>query len=353
MERGKCTTAYSRQLTEVQVRCYHTSNLTSETNESTFPPTSVMLRKSLQWVSTISSLGVVSLAAQLTGCTLLNDKDGISEGPPADNSYSTSGCDKCSALEECFKAERCVAKLVAVLPGYSIDATEVTRSQYSAWLAGNPLESSQSERCKNNRFALDTTCMKGSRVCQKNCDHHPQPCVDWCDAVAYCKAIGRRLCGKIDGGPLSSDVTLRESREPTKSQWFNVCSSGDGTDRSFPYGKEAELTYCNCGNNPTTGCESGACTTVPVGSLTTCASSENGYSGIYDLIGNLHEWEDSCWLEGQTFRCDLRGGSFAYGNVSPPDLPITGCTCDYVANNPLNAIDTASDAIGFRCCSDP
>jgi hypothetical protein len=54
-----------------------------------------------------------------------------------------------------------------------------------------------------------------------------QVCVDWCDAHAYCKPVGKRLCGKIGGGPnLYADYASASS-----SEWYRACSSGG----SFTY----------------------------------------------------------------------------------------------------------------------
>jgi Sulfatase-modifying factor enzyme 1 len=33
-----------------------------------------------------------------------------------------------------------------------------------------------------------------------NAPANPVACVDWCDAFAYCRSIGKRLCGAFGGG---------------------------------------------------------------------------------------------------------------------------------------------------------
>ncbi len=155
-------------------------------------------------------------------------------------------------------------------------------------------------------------------------------CVDWCDAYAYCQAVGKRLCGKIGGGMNNYDDYANAST----SQWYAACSSGGTND--YPYGDPYSGTTCN-------GSGAGHWTTVPVASMSGCQSSVSGYTGVYDLSGNVLEWEDSC--DGNTGKldlCRLRGGSFYYSGL---DL-----RCDY---DNYDYRDFQNVAFGFRCCSSP
>jgi len=211
---------------------------------------------------------------------------------------------------------------------YCVDSTEVTRAQYDAWLATNPAGADQAAECAwNSDFSPSSGCMSALSVCQGPCSNHPQVCVDWCDASAYCKGVGKRLCGAQAGG-----ANAWNDFAATSSQWFNACSSAN--QNAFPYGATYDPQVCN-------GKEKGLATTASAGSLTGCTSAVSGFSGLLDMSGNVWEWEDSCnGSAGDSDTCRIRGGSFV---SYEPSL-----RCD-VAN--MGARSNASYAIGFRCCS--
>lgn len=215
---------------------------------------------------------------------------------------------------------------------YGIDKTEVARSQYEAWLATNPVTSGQPVYCSwNIDFAPDATCLEGYYACKSDCTDHPQICVDWCDAYGYCRSVGKRLCGRIGG----QSTSWAGFADPSESQWYNACSSG-GVN-TFPYGYGGySPDLCNGGN------EIGE--TVEVGSLAACESSVPGYSGVYDMSGNVWEWEDCCEGTGPSDDCRIRGGGFRSDFYD-------GLPCDSHYNGSRDA--NLSPEIGFRCCSDP
>ena len=80
--------------------------------------------------------------------------------------------------------------------------------------------------------------------------------------------------------------------------------------------------------------------TVAVGTLSTCQSSVPGYRGVYDLSGNVWEWEDSCNGPGPSASCRIRGSAFLAGFI------YLRCNGDY-----SRLRDFTGDATGFRCCS--
>jgi sulfatase modifying factor 1 len=152
-----------------------------------------------------------------------------------------------------------------------------------------------------------------------------------CKAGEECCSLGgnhtQRLCGKIGGGSNGFD----DYADATKSQWFNACTSGG--QNVYPYGDAYSSSVCN-------GDGSG---TVPVGSEIGCQSSASGYAGVYDLSGNVWEWEDSCSANsGSSDHCRFRGGSFDY-------FYGVGLDCDSVDGS--GARGDRGYFSGVRCCA--
>jgi formylglycine-generating enzyme len=219
--------------------------------------------------------------------------------------------------------------MVRLPEGYCIDRTEVTRVQYEAWLATNPTTAGQDSRCAwNTTFTPPAWC--AAVACQgADCGGHPQTCVDWCDAYAYCKAVGKRLCGARAGGPVEFDDGYADANQ---SQWFNACSSGGA--QAFPYGDTYDKTRCN-------GSDSGLAKTAPTGSLVGCQSAVPAYGSVFDLSGNVDEWEDACnGAAGPTDKCRLRGGSYGTYYLG------MDCNQDFSLRR-----DLITQTQGIRCCS--
>jgi formylglycine-generating enzyme len=219
--------------------------------------------------------------------------------------------------------------MVRLPGGYCIDRTEVTRSQYETWLATNPTTAGQDSRCDwNTTFTPPAWC--AAVACQgADCGAHPQACVDWCDAFAYCKAVGKRLCGARSGGPVEYGGGYADS---SQSQWYNACTSGGV--QVFPYGDTYEKARCN-------GSDSGLAMTTAAGSLAGCQSPAASYGGVFDLSGNLNEWEDACdGATGNENKCRLRGGSYDTYHLG------MDCNQDFSLRR-----DAITQAQGIRCCS--
>lgn len=203
-----------------------------------------------------------------------------------------------------------------------IDPTEVTRSAYDAWLSTNPLSHGQPSYCSWNTDFTPSCSWPPS-----DSGDYPVVCVDWCDAYAYCRAVGRRLCGNLGG----EAAPFNSPGDANQSQWYRACSSNGKF--AYPYGDTYSETGCNTS-------DAGRGTAAPVGSFAACHSSEPGYEGVLDLIGNVAEWEDSCdATTGDLDVCLLRGGSFRMGG--------NAFTCDF----PISSGRSSSLSwVGFRCC---
>lgn len=219
---------------------------------------------------------------------------------------------------------------------YGIDSTEVTRAQYIKFV--NEMEGNlggQSPECESN-----ATFVPGADWPFADRPNLPVAFVDWCDAFAYCKWAGKRLCGKIGGGANA----WGDYANASMSQWFNACSGGGA--HNYPYGGNPQTNAVdgydgqNCN-----GYDRGAGQTMPVATSPDCVSTESGYAGVYDLSGNLWEWEDSCnGTTGSGDACHLRGGSF---NNKPDNMR---CAHDSGVKYPRSM---SNANFGFRCCSDP
>jgi formylglycine-generating enzyme required for sulfatase activity len=206
---------------------------------------------------------------------------------------------------------------------YCIDSTEVTNHQYATFLANrDPSTDKQPDVCAWNTSYVpsqDWPVAAGR-------DNQPVAYVDWCDAFAFCRWAGKRMCGKIGGGALTFD----QFDNPTDSQWYRACSKS-GAYR-FPYGQDYDSQACNIAaagiNHP-----------VDVKELPGC---QGGYPGIYDMVGNVEEWEDGCTGQtGAQDTCRSRGLSFKYGQATD------GCALDDSDTRSATYPD-----LGIRCCGE-
>ena len=247
-------------------------------------------------------------------------------------------CGCTGSLETLDSTGRCVAKMVVItapssMQNYSIDVTEVTKTQYDLWLATNPaLPASTDASCGY----VTSYAEQGTGYTGTDAGHHPVRYVDWCDAYAYCKGVGKRLCGAIGGGSVDYSAGYKDA---TQSQWYRACSFAGAN--TYPYGNTYQATYCN-------GSDYGAGQTVAVGSLASCVTPTTDFAGVYDLSGNVDEWEDSCNGSGQSASCHLHGGAFE-GNSSTNDY--LTCGDDIYAGRYIARSNVLYGVVGFRCCS--
>jgi hypothetical protein len=214
----------------------------------------------------------------------------------------------------------CPSGMVAVTPAtgplFCVDAHEVTNQQYGAFLPGPSVST------------LPPVCIwKGGYHPAGATPNLPAANVDWCDAYAYCQSQGKRLCGQIGG--LSNPIA--SFADATKSQWYDACTNGGAN--TYPYGATYGATTCN-------GAGYGAGAAIAVGQATQCIG---GVPGLFDMSGNVSEWEDSCDSAGagtaQNDNCRARGGAFS---SQPADLQCNA--------NLTYARSTTDASVGFRCC---
>lgn len=210
--------------------------------------------------------------------------------------------------------------MIGVDGQYTIDATEVTRAAYEAWLDTNPHpgEGNVVPECAvATSYYPEQECLADEALCSGDCPQHPQVCVLQCAALAYCAWAGKHLCRGI------GDVFLPHSPPVTlDSEWYRACAGA--AENAYPYGETHEAGRCNDKDMMS----------APVGSSLMC---EGNPLGLFDMTGNAAEWDDSC--EGTI--CWARGGHYkSNGNGR----------CDDFYN-----LDRAEvyPTVGFRCCGAP
>jgi sulfatase modifying factor 1 len=218
---------------------------------------------------------------------------------------------------------------------FCIDSSEVTNAHYAAFLAatGNGSQTSgQPTACSWNSTYLPGTdgspwpyaAGKGNR---------PVVNVDWCDARAYCKWAGKRLCGKIGGGSLTGWMA---AVDPPTSQWANACTRS--WQRVYPYGDTFKSSSCNV-NAPNENAQY-------IADVKSYSQCEGGYTGLFDMSGNVEEWVDACDKNtGSGDGCASAGASTWLDGLTPAEI-----TCaDSLYPTPRS---TKWVMLGFRCCAD-
>jgi formylglycine-generating enzyme required for sulfatase activity len=205
---------------------------------------------------------------------------------------------------------------------FCIDSTEVTNAQYTAFLAAGPGPNLQPAECS---FNTDYT-PSANWPYPSGQDDYPVTMVNWCDGYAFCAWAGKRLCGNINGGPLDpssyGDVTADER--------YYACSNAGM--QPLPYGGTYTAGACNL-DQPTP---------VAVASLAGC---EGGFAGVFDLVGNVEEWLDSCSdSTGASDSCMDGTGSFGFPGPSGESM----VTCGF---SDRDMRGTTDPNVGFRCCA--
>ncbi len=229
---------------------------------------------------------------------------------------------------------------MARVRGACIDKTEVSRRSYAAFLKDSAtLDRSKLPAVCQNQPSLvpDAACeVDATKGCGATCDQHPQTCVTWCNAAAYCAQMGKSLCGGTDGKLLEGT----QQDVARASYWVAVC--GDGvtsppgamleTRRKYCYGDVKDTVRCNVG--PSSNCPNGTCQSEPVGSRQACRIPEGD---VFDLSGNVEEW--------LAMRDPARDAYFSAAASWSNGL-ITECR-----ELGSRTIDFVLPYIGFRCCA--
>ena len=135
----------------------------------------------------------------------------------------------------------------------------------------------------------------------QNGDRYPVEQVSWYDAMAFCQKLTERerSAGRL---PAGYEYTL-----PTEAQWEYACRAGTTTPYSFGSALNGDKANCN-GDYPYGGVGKGRYLerTSKVGSY-----APNAW-GLYDMIGNVHDW------------CRDWYGDYPTGSATDPAGPSSG-----------------------------
>jgi formylglycine-generating enzyme required for sulfatase activity len=200
---------------------------------------------------------------------------------------------------------------------FCIDETEVTNAAYVEFLGTNPDQSKWPPECI--KFGSDYLPANG----RPDADTYPVEAVNWCQAAAFCRWAGKRLCGGLDGGAIS----VADIPDASASEWEIACTGGG--QRLFPYGNTYDIDACT-GEN--------ADASTRVGSMPKCLG---GYAGLFDMSGNVQEFANACLSEDAGEYCAMLGGQYSYTAVSLRCSPGEQTLRDF-----------KFPGSGIRCCAD-
>lgn len=203
---------------------------------------------------------------------------------------------------------------------FSIDETEVTVAAYA--------RCRRAEQCSSSGLTMPYFDGQDQPDFADFCnwqkpgrENHPVNCVNWDQATAFCKWVGKRL--------------------PTEAEWEKAARGTDG--RKYPWGNAGYGSGGRVANvadetakrrwpqwTIVAGYDDGFAGTAPVRSFPAGASP----SGVHDMVGNVFEWTADA-LEGARA---VRGGSWDAGSAGA-----RASGRSWVAGENRNA------NVGFRC----
>ena len=137
-------------------------------------------------------------------------------------------------------------------------------------------------------------------------------------------------------------MPLGSYADPASDAWFRACSHAG--ERRLPYGNTYDGSYC-------AGLDYGVTRPVNVATLSNC---QGGYDGVWDMSGNVSEWEDACSAtSGASDTCAHRGGSWYDLKAGAPLYCNSSLPSDTTPMPEVLRRDTRDIHVGFRCCANP
>lgn len=223
--------------------------------------------------------------------------------------------------------------MVNVANLFCIDRTEVTIAQYDQFVAAGKPPGSLGEPMPACGF--NKSYAPGGQNYDPGLPmSYPVTYVNWCDAFAFCAWAGKRLCGAVGGGA-DGGATTAAAFATLQNEHYFACSAGGA--RPYPYGSTYSTTACNGNMNHDMGMPAAE---LPAGVLATC---QGGFSGLFDMVGNVEEWQNGCIASGDAGAgpgdsCLHGTGSFDHGMAA----------CGYVDQDDRNY---QYEDVGIRCCA--
>ncbi|MBL8610592.1 MAG: SUMF1/EgtB/PvdO family nonheme iron enzyme [Myxococcales bacterium] len=212
-----------------------------------------------------------------------------------------------------------------------IDRTEVSNAHYLAFLndkakstAGLPAP------CTNHTPTAGST-VPGACPSKARADgRFPVSCVTFCDATAFCRWSGRRLCGALGSG---DRVSPAANIGYSVDEWTHACGAAKG-DLYAGGGKPSNACALSLDELPDGF--------VPYGAHEVDLKRCEGPAGVFDLAGNVSEWVNACNTDNT--KCRVAGESYSWADPDDPGR------CTYADDDPPLAVYTD---LGFRCCATP
>jgi hypothetical protein len=152
-------------------------------------------------------------------------------------------------------------------PAFAIERTEVTRTDYAAFVQATHRPASECLEAYNPFSRLRHLTWQTPGFAQDG--NHPVVCVSWNDAVAYAAWLSR--------------ATNETYRLPTGDEWLRAAQ---GIPKGDPcqLGDVDDVSRHSAIDNDRWPCDDGAAKTAPVGHY-----APSGV-GAYDMYGNVSEW---------------------------------------------------------------
>lgn len=310
--------------------------------------------------------------------------DKILNEDETDTDCGGATCPKCTVGRKCAAAGDCTSStctqgtsglacgcpaLMVIVPqaenlggGYCIDVTEVTKGQYDGFVKSNYPIGDQPTVCSGNVDFTPRGDWPPAPTPINVAINQPVHYVDWCDAYSYCASAGKALCGNIGGGKLPDGLDATTLNKATTGAipdasgipldaWYNACS-GEGTNL-WPYDVRTYNPFA-CNGAPTDGGAGGIWVDYDTSDNLANTSCFGGVTGVYQMSGNVAEWEDACAASnGSSDNCAIRGGAY---DSSGADTSTTDLQCKWqgavrqrVPDSTAAADETLAD-VGFRCC---